>query len=84
MSQLDVIVQGCDQLFTQAMDLWDTLEEDPTLQKLNTEIKEAQQQYDEISMMVCTLVPVQLFIRLQEGKAMLIQIQEFQKKQCLL
>lgn len=31
MAQLHVAVQGCDQLFTQAMGLWDTLQENPTL-----------------------------------------------------
>lgn len=43
MAQLDVIVQGCDRLFTQGMGIWDTLQEDPMLQQLNIEIREVQQ-----------------------------------------
>jgi len=67
--QLDVVVHGCDQLLNQAMDIWDTLHEDPNLHQLRIEIREAQQKYGEISMIAPTLVPIQCFVFLQEGKA---------------
>lgn len=43
MAELDVAIQGSDQIFIHAMGIWDTLQEDPMLQYLNKEIRETKQ-----------------------------------------
>lgn len=83
-AQLDVTVQGCDKLFTQALGLWDTMPEDPTLQQLSTEHRETQKHYDEISTRAWMLALVQRFTCLQEGKEKCLHIQELQKKNSVL
>ena len=52
---MDAMVVECTVLFEQAIEVATTLKEDPTLQVLNTEVHEFQQQYDEVKPMTCTV-----------------------------
>lgn len=61
LGQLDVAIHIYDQPFNQAMDLWDTLQEDAKMQQLNKKIKEAPQTCVEISMTMRMLEPLQCF-----------------------
>lgn len=78
MNTLEVEVTGCDFIFNEAMELWDTLQEDPNLQRLSKEIKEAQQKYDKIRATMHTLAPV------QEGKMLHAQLHELHQKELML
>lgn len=61
MATLDAIVKDCTKLFEQTMELWTSLQEDPTLQKIDIYHRENQQQFDKIRSTMCTLVLVQRF-----------------------
>lgn len=84
MTTLENAVKGSDFLFNNAMDLWDTLQEDPNLQRLSTKFREAQQRYDEIRVTTHILALVQCFTHLQEGNLIQAQVQELQEKESVL
>ena len=71
MATVDVVVIDCTTLFEQAMELVMTLQEYPNLQKLNTEIRELQQQYDKVRATSHLIATTQCLARLQEGKQLL-------------
>ena len=48
MATLEDTVKGCTKLLEQAMELWTSLQEDSTLQKIGADIREKQRQFDEI------------------------------------
>jgi len=66
------------------MELVTNLQEDPNLQTLNTEVRELQRQYDEVRATARTLTPSKCLAKLQEGKQLLSQLEEAQKKEALL
>lgn len=76
MATLDAIVTDCATLFEQAMELMTNLQEDPNLQTLNTEVRDLQQQYDEVRATVRSLAPTQRLAKLHEGKQLLAQVEE--------
>lgn len=40
MATLEDVFKGCNEIFEEAMDLWTSLQEDPTLQKIGEDIRE--------------------------------------------
>lgn len=81
MATVDATVVDCKTLFEQAMELAMTLEEDPNLQILSTNIPEFQKQYDEVRAMVHSIAIVQCFAKFQQGKHLLAQVEATQKKE---
>lgn len=71
-------------LFEQAMEVVMTLQEDPTLQVLNTEVIELQQQYDEVRETTRTVAIAQCFAKLQEVKTLLTQVEATKRKEVFL
>lgn len=62
------------------MELWTTLQEDPTLQKIGTDIKEKKRQFVELRAIARTLAPIQRFAELTKGKQLQTQIEDLQRK----
>lgn len=83
-STIDVVVVDCIALFKQTMEVVKILQEDPTLQVLNTEFRELQQQYDEVREMTRTIATAQRLTKLQEAKQLLTQVEAVQKKEAVL
>jgi len=65
---VDVAVANCTTLFEQEMEVNTALEEDPTLQALNTQACELQQQYDGVRATARTVAFAQHLARLQEAR----------------
>ena len=84
MATLDAIIKDYTKLFEKTMDIWTSLQEDPTLQKIGKDLREKQQQFDEIRLIACTLVPIQRFMPLQEGKQLQMEIEELRRKEAIL
>lgn len=84
MATLELVVKDYTELFERAMELRMSLQEDPTLQKIGTDLREKPQQLDEIISIVRTLVLVQWFAKLQEGKQLQNDIDEMHWKQAIL
>ena len=66
------------------MELWTSLQEDPTVQKIEEDIQEKQRQFDEIRSTTQTLAPVQRFTRLQEGKLIQNEHNELRHKEVII
>jgi len=62
------------------MELVINLQEDPNLQRLKTNIHELQQQYNEVQATAHSVAIAQNLPKLQEGKKILTQVEEAQKK----
>jgi len=84
MASLDVAVKDYMKLFEKTMELWTTLQEDPTLQRINIDLRNKQLQFDEVSSTTWTLAPVQLFVKFQEEKQLQSDIEELRRKEAIL
>ena len=62
------MVAECTVLFEQSMEALMSLHEDPNLKRLNTKVREFQQQYNEARATVCTVAITQRLAKLQEAK----------------
>ena len=81
---LGFCIHDCTMMFNAKMELWTNLQEDSTLQKLKTNVRETQRRYDEVQATVCTFVPAQCLMKLQEGKQLQSHMEELQRKEALL
>lgn len=61
-----------------------TLYKDPNLKILNTKVNELQKQYDEVQATVCSTALAQRLTKFHEGKQLLTQVEEAQKKEIIL
>lgn len=77
---MDVAVFDYTSFFEQAMEVVTTLQEDTTLQILNTEVCELQQHYDEVRVTMRSIATMQCLAKLQETKKLLTQVEVAQKK----
>lgn len=77
-------VIDCIVLFEEAMEVVTALQEDPTLQLLNTDVCELQKQYDEVRVTTCTIATTQCLAKVQQAKKLLTQVEVAQKKEDIL
>ena len=61
---MDAMIGDCTMLFEQAMELVMNLQEDPNPQRLNTEVRELQHQYNEVRVTTHTVSMAQLLSKL--------------------
>lgn len=80
---VDVAVVDCTNLFEHAMDVVTTLQEDPTLYILSTEIC-APAVVRRSKMKIRSMATGQHLAKLQEAKKLLTQVEEAQKKEAVL
>lgn len=52
---VDAAVNYCTALFEQLLEVFSSLQEDPNLQRLDIELRELQQRYDEVKATACTV-----------------------------
>ena len=71
---VDNAVKECTTLFEQALKVVTNLQEDPTLQRLETEAQELQQRYDEVKVTMRTIALTQRLEKLQEAKMLKEQV----------
>lgn len=81
---VDVVVEDCNALFEQMMEVITTLHEDPNLQRLNTEVRELQQQYDEARVMTLIDAISHRLAKMHKEKKLLQQVEVAQQKEAVL
>lgn len=65
---------GCTILFEQSFKVLINLQDDPTMERLETEVRELEQCYDEVKGTTHTVSLTQRLTRLQEAKALKEQV----------
>lgn len=71
-------------MFEESFEVLTTLQEDPNIQRLETEVHELQQQYDDIKGTTQTVALTQRLARIQQVKALKEQVDAAQHKEAVL
>ena len=66
---IDNVVAYCTRLF-ESFEVLTSLKEDPNVQRLETEVRELQQRYEEVKGTVCTVALTHRLVKLQEAKTL--------------
>jgi len=81
---VDSVVADCTQLFEQSFEVLTSLQEDPNVQRLETEAHEIQQRYHEVKGTAQTIVLTQRLEKLQEAKQLKEQVDAALHKEAML
>ena len=81
---VDNAVANCMQLFEQSFEVLTTLQEDPNLERLETEARELQQRYDEVKGTTLMVSLTQRLARMQQEKALKEQVDATRHKEAVL
>jgi len=83
-TEINSAVQDCSKLFEESFEVLTTPQEDPYLQRLEIEVRELQQKYDEIKGTVQTVALTQRLARMQQEKAVKEHVDVARHKEVVL
>ena len=84
MASISTAVVDCGKLLDEILQIWTLLQEDPNVQKLQEQIQQKQQQWEDIRSSAKTLLISQNLAKINEGKALQNKIEELKKEEQFL
>lgn len=77
-------VEKCGTLLDEAMGVWNSVQNDPVVQQLRSELRIKEQQFTKIRMAVPTFVTTQRLARLHESKAIQTEVKDLRHRENIL
>lgn len=84
LEEIEQAVQSYTTLLEESFEVLTTLQEDPTIQRLEIEARELQMQYDSVHGIAQTVVLTQRLARLQQAKELKEQVDAARQKEAVL